>query len=349
LDLHWCCGSGNRLLQAGRIAYKYDADGRIIEKTSAAGNKIERWKFDWSSEGRLKSVINPKGEKWQYRYDAFGRRVEKIGKNGTTRYIWDGAVIAAEISPEDKTTEWTFEDSSFRPLAKISDGQVFSAINDQSGKPLELFDKSGETAWRMKTNLWSVPVAEQPIKTDCNLRFQGQWYDEESGLHYNFHRYYDPETGRYLSNDPIGLDGGFNTYAYSHNPLVWIDPLGLDNISTGDGRDHVTYRGMKGGKSYTGYASAPSNLHLTPEQIIARRYGGDFSGFGGRPPASAYSGSGAQGKRVARGLEQHYFEQDVARLGRNNVANVQSPVGPYNPRKGLYQRAKEGFLKGGCK
>lgn len=75
--------------------------------------------------------------------------------------------------------------------------------------------------------MWSATVSEQPTQTECNYRFQGQWFDQESGLHYNFHRYYDPQTARYLSNDPIGLAGGFNTYGYVHNPLIWIDPLGL--------------------------------------------------------------------------------------------------------------------------
>ena len=74
------------------------------------------------------------------------------------------------------------------------------------------------------------------------MRFQGQWYDEESGLHYNFHRYYDPQTGRYISNDPIGLAGGFNTYGYVHNPLAWADPFGLDGepiIVLGEGQAAV--------------------------------------------------------------------------------------------------------------
>ena len=67
----------------------------------------------------------------------------------------------------------------------------------------------------------------QEQETDCPVRFQGQWFDDESGLHYNFNRYYDPACGSYISQDPIGLDGGTRSYGYVHNPLSWVDPFGL--------------------------------------------------------------------------------------------------------------------------
>ncbi len=67
-----------------------------------------------------------------------------------------------------------------------------------------------------------------------NLRFPGQYFDNETGLHYNWYRYYDPETGGYISTDPIGLRGGMNLYAYVENdPVNWIDPWGLAKISSG--------------------------------------------------------------------------------------------------------------------
>ncbi|WP_269468747.1 RHS repeat-associated core domain-containing protein [Photorhabdus akhurstii] len=66
-----------------------------------------------------------------------------------------------------------------------------------------------------------------PRNLTCHLRFCGQYEDEESGLFYNRHRYYDRETGQYLSTDPLNLSGGFNPYGYVHDPVNWIDPLGL--------------------------------------------------------------------------------------------------------------------------
>jgi RHS repeat-associated protein len=62
---------------------------------------------------------------------------------------------------------------------------------------------------------------------DCSLRFQNQWEDKESGLYYNLNRYYDPESGQYLSQDPIGLAGGLRTHGYVHDPMQWVDPWGL--------------------------------------------------------------------------------------------------------------------------
>ncbi|MFP2470843.1 RHS repeat-associated core domain-containing protein, partial [Pseudescherichia vulneris] len=77
-----------------------------------------------------------------------------------------------------------------------------------------------------KAELWGQPANDEDRAT-CNLRFVGQYADAESGLHYNRFRYYDSETGQYLSPDPIGLAGGVNPYGYVHNPLSWVDPLGL--------------------------------------------------------------------------------------------------------------------------
>ena len=85
---------------------------------------------------------------------------------------------------------------------------------------------------------WVQPLAEQA--PEQNLRFQGQYFDAETGLHYNRFRYYDPDCGRFVSQDPIGLFGGYNLYQYAPNPTNWIDPWGLQTIKNkieGDRRE----------------------------------------------------------------------------------------------------------------
>ncbi|MFC4159340.1 RHS repeat-associated core domain-containing protein [Chitinimonas lacunae] len=107
---------------------------------------------------------------------------------------------------------------------------------DHLGTPRELSDGDGRLVWAAQYRAWgntvridhpdlADPVERQQIEQP--LRFQGQYYDAETGLHYNRFRYYDPDVGRFVSQDPIGLRGGANSYQYAPNPLGWIDPLGL--------------------------------------------------------------------------------------------------------------------------
>lgn len=98
---------------------------------------------------------------------------------------------------------------------------------DQIGTPKELIDSNGGVAWQAKSNLWGDIEEIVFSKTDCPIRFQGQYYDDESKLTYNWHRYYDSCTGRYLTLDPLGLECGPNPYSYVANPLKSIDPFGL--------------------------------------------------------------------------------------------------------------------------
>ncbi|MGL6534104.1 RHS repeat-associated core domain-containing protein [Aeromonas caviae] len=83
--------------------------------------------------------------------------------------------------------------------------------------------------YRAYGNVWREEIAE--VATP--LRFQGQYFDAETGLHYNRHRYYQPGTGRFITPDPIGLAGGLNNYQYAPNPTGWVDPLGLSKVKAG--------------------------------------------------------------------------------------------------------------------
>ncbi|MDM5175585.1 RHS repeat-associated core domain-containing protein, partial [Proteus mirabilis] len=107
---------------------------------------------------------------------------------------------------------------------------------DHQGTPREIFSEGGQASWAGRLNTWGQmqfwryrdgKAENDPNYTECPFRFAGQYEDEESGLYYNRFRYYDRETGQYLSPDPIGLLGGLNPYGYVHCPTGWVDPFGL--------------------------------------------------------------------------------------------------------------------------
>jgi RHS repeat-associated protein len=113
-------------------------------------------------------------------------------------------------------------------LAMIKPGEaVYYFHNDHLGTPQVLTNDSQAIAWKAVYTPFGQAVTS--IQTVENpFRFPGQYYDQETGLHYNYFRYYDPTTGRYVTPDPIGLEGGINLFVYvAGNPLRWVDPFGL--------------------------------------------------------------------------------------------------------------------------
>jgi len=124
------------------------------------------------------------------------------------------------------------------PVAVINQGAVYYIHTDHLGTPLLLMDATNTVRWSAEYDPFGKATVNEDPDGDgssvrFNLRSPGQYYDEETGLHYNYFRYYDPSTGRYITADPIGFDGGdLNLYAYVHNnPLLYIDPTGLDSVN----------------------------------------------------------------------------------------------------------------------
>ena len=225
--------SGNRLLMQGDRHYDYDAFGNLIrERRGAAQKLVTEYRYD--CQHRLVGVTLPDGSGASYRYDAFGRRIAKTVDGNTTEFFWQGDNLVAE-SAREHYRSYVYEPGSFRPLAML-DGKgprkacPFYYQLDHLGTPQELTDFSGEIVWSAKYNAYGK-VTRQTYgggeQLDQPLRFQGQYFDAESGLHYNRHRYYHPDVGRYLTPDPVKLAGGLNQYQYALNPTGWVDPLGL--------------------------------------------------------------------------------------------------------------------------
>ena len=112
-------------------------------------------------------------------------------------------------------------------------GQLLYVHVDHLGTPVAMTDEQGVKVWSAVYDPFGKATPNEDPDGNgqavtLNVRFAGQYYDQERGLHYNYFRYYDPGTGRYLTSDPVGLDGGLNTYSYVYNnPLLWFDPFGL--------------------------------------------------------------------------------------------------------------------------
>ncbi|PAK26576.1 hypothetical protein CJD44_09275 [Streptomyces sp. alain-838] len=241
---------GTRLERAGAVRYEYDAQGRVtLRQKTRLSRKPDTWRYEWDAEDRLTAVTTPDGTRWTYLYDPLGRRIAKRrhAADGEavveeTTFVWDGTVLCEQTTmsvqqPSPVTLTW--EHQGVHPVVQaerifsadapqeVVDQRFFAIVTDLVGAPRELVDESGEIAWYGRSTLWGSMMWNRTARAYTPLRFPGQYADPETGLHYNLFRYYDPETARYLSVDPLGLAAGGNPVAYVHNPLTWADPLGL--------------------------------------------------------------------------------------------------------------------------
>ena len=160
-------------------------------------------------------------------------------------------------------------------------GKHYFYHNDNLGTPQVLTDSNGEIVWQASYDAFGkARVAIDKVIN--NLRFPGQYFDQESGLDYNFHRFYDPETGRYVSADPIGLAGGMNLYAYVENdPVNWIDPWGLRFAeSWGAGGAAIGGTIVAGGSLVVDAATGGLNILATPGEIALGSAIGGTIGYG---------------------------------------------------------------------
>ena len=241
----------NRLQHWQALFMKYDHWGNLVSRR----NGLYEQHYAYDAENRLVSArgTGPEGRfEARYHYDALGRRTRKIvtTTHGTTdtRFLWQGYRLLQEQQESGLCSTYLYDpNEAWSPLARVdhlrdqSSGEIYWFNTDLNGAPLEVTDERGAVRWsgqygsfgevRHQSEGFSrvvnrTAMAHQP------LRYAGQYADGETGLHYNLFRYYDPQVGRFIVQDPIGLNGGWNLYQYAPNPLGWIDPLGLSCTGT---------------------------------------------------------------------------------------------------------------------
>ncbi|WP_035217157.1 RHS repeat-associated core domain-containing protein, partial [Desulfobulbus elongatus] len=215
-----------RIDGAGAISFAHNANGNITSK----GYQV----FVYNADDRLSQVrLGNNQQIAAYVYDLQGKRIRKhAGQTRSFHYDQDGHLIAETDDNGNLVRGYVRLDGL--PLAMVTaDGSIYSYHTDHLGTPLRLTDSTGAVVWA--ADYQPFGRATLLVNTvENNLRFPGQYFDTETGLHYNLNRYYDPDTGRYLTPDPIGLEGGVNVYAYVNNdPVNWVDPWGLFNPTKG--------------------------------------------------------------------------------------------------------------------
>ena len=201
-------------------------------------------------------------------------------------YHCDHLGTPRELTDEDGKLVWSAEYLAWGKLKRLQGRAGGSADGAGAGVPPDQFwhtrtqpgranhlpewvaDNTGNVRqWREAQEVEQSEIsqaANDPTVwgelTDQSIRFQGQWHDQETGLHYNRFRYYDPDIGRFIHQDPIGLDGGFNLYMYAHSPSNGVDPFGLCSTKLNKGLAGVAYDGKQA-------------HHIIPEEIWKRNAG----------------------------------------------------------------------------
>jgi RHS repeat-associated protein len=258
----WSVGQGNVLRDDDRYVYEVDELNRRRARTDRKTG--ERTEYLWDVRDQLREVRRPDGVRIRYFYDAFGRRLRKdvwtpakvdIAKalrDGpmavapedveptceTTHYAWHDHELAAELGPRVRRVH-VHRPMSMVPLLQSEGGRVYMVVTDHLGAPKDLVDDQGALAWSASHRAWGAVREEwgpggKPPTVRSPFRLLGQFYDDDVGLALTRFRWWDAETARWLSPDPLGCMGGWNLFAFDANPTGWVDPFGLEtNASIG--------------------------------------------------------------------------------------------------------------------
>ncbi len=217
-----------RSFQYHNVICAFDCAGNM-RRRATGGSEFE---CHWDGADRLARLETSDGVTARYFYDALGRRHRKSVNGQETVFFWSADILVG------RTVGASHEEIVYAPRsyhALFVRGAEDCYVNSEpNAQPTELVDSSGKLRDLQNETSGAVSLV-------ANLGFAGQYVDEESGLRYNRHRYFDPEISQFVSRDPLGLRAGLNPYRYAPNVLRWIDPLGLTCHEIGDPGDFVGF------------------------------------------------------------------------------------------------------------
>ena len=205
--------------------------------------------YEWYGNGMLKSVRTPEGATIRFEYDALGRRTLKETHDRCHRYAWDGNVLLHEWSydrrekPRMEKEElgrirydrqelhtnlitWVYDGGSYTPVAKLTEDDSYTIVQDYLGTSIQALGSKGEIIWDCILDIYGDVLELRDERNFIPFRFQGMYFDEEPELCYVQNRYYSCDTGTFNSQDPIGLKGGMQLYAYVHDVNSCVDTMG---------------------------------------------------------------------------------------------------------------------------
>ena len=220
----------NQLMSGNGVTYTYDENGNRTTKTDPTGITT----YTWDGENRLIKIEFPDSSLILYAYDPMGRRIQKqhIDQTGaitTRRYIYDNEDILYILDGQNNIlTEFSHGTEIDEPISLRRDGTTYNYHADLLGSIVAISDDQGILIQRYSYNAFGEIISVQDPGFIQPYGFTGREFDQESGLYYYRERYYDPVIGKFISKDPIGLEGGdLNFYTYVWNdPVNWIDPYG---------------------------------------------------------------------------------------------------------------------------
>jgi RHS repeat-associated protein len=217
--------SSNQLTSTPAAMFTYDGNGNTLTKANSTGTT----QYTWDFENRLSSAVLPAAGTVTFKYDAFGRRIQKSSASGTTNYLYDGSNSVEEVDQSGALLARYAQGAGIdEPLAESRGGTNGFYEQDGLGSVTSLTGSSGSLADTYTYNSFGVLTASSGSLTNP-FQYIGRDYDAETGLRYYRARYYDPASGRFISEDPLQLESGdVNFYAYVwNNPINLVDPRGL--------------------------------------------------------------------------------------------------------------------------